>query len=90
MSKSSSESGKSSDSVESKDEEKSNTDESNQLQYGYDNLQRLNLNSEPNSLHDNTFEDDEGMKNVKTMVSAGNPNELMQVSGRRQSGVIAA
>ena len=68
VSKSSSESGRSSRSsvsIETSKEDKS-VEESSQLQFGYHSFHRLNLNSEPNSMHDNSFEEDEEQKNANS------------------------
>ena len=53
-------------------------EESSQLEIGYHNFHRLNLNSEPNSMHDNSFEEQEERKNAKTVGSDGNEDEPSQ------------
>ena len=68
VSKSTSESGKSSKSsvsIETSKEDKS-IEESSQLQFGYHSFHRLKLNSEPNSMHDNSFEYDGEQKNANS------------------------
>ena len=73
--KSSSSSAKSSVSLESLDK---SVGQSSQLEIGYHNFHRLNLNSEPNSMHDNSFEEEDERKNAKTVGSEGNEDELPQ------------
>ena len=72
---SSSSSAKSSVSLESLDK---SVDQSSQLEIGYHNFHRLNLNSEPNSMNDNSFEEEDERKNAKTVGSDGNEDELPQ------------